>query len=141
MGRGNEYECPDCGASFGFGKEECPSCGVEIDWDGTESVEIGEEPVRLVDPRLPEVREEVVPPEPIFSRWGLIFVLLTVLAFSGTVLLMRWDTWVRGEEVDSIGDSQRTLIYAGTFATTAFAILAILDIMRGQTTLAGVPSE
>jgi hypothetical protein len=141
MGSGEEYECPDCGTPFGFGTEECPSCGVGIDWDDTQGVEIGKGPVRLVDPRLPRLRDEVVPPEPIFSQWGLAFMLLTVVAFLGTLLLMRWDTWVRGEAVDSIGDDQRTLIYAGAVATTVFAILTILDIMRGQTTATGMPSE
>ena len=131
MGNGEDYECPDCGTSFGFGALRCPDCGVQLDWDDLEGVEIGREPVRLTDPRLPRVREEIVPPEPIFSQWGLVFTLLTVIGFFGTILLMRWDTWVRGAAVDSIGDDQRVLIYAGAVATTAFAILAMLDIVRG----------
>jgi hypothetical protein len=132
MGRGEEYECPDCGASFGFGQDNCPGCGADVDWDDVKGVEIGNEPTRLVDPRLEPVREEVVPPEPVFSQWGLVFTLLTALGFAGTLLLMRWDTWVRGAAEDSIGDDQRLLIYAGAVATTVFAILAILDIVRGQ---------
>ena len=138
MGSGEDYECPDCGTSFEFGRETCPGCGVGIEWDDVEGVEIERQPVRLVDPRLPEVEEEVVPPDPNFSRWGLVFALLTVLGFFGTLLLMRWDTWVMGEVEDVIGDEQRTLIYAGAAATTAFAILAILDIVRGQAKAASV---
>jgi hypothetical protein len=132
MGKGEEYECPDCGASFGFGEDSCPGCGADVDWDDVRGVEIGNEPTRLVDPRLEPVRDEVVPPEPVFSRWGLVFTVLTALGFAGTLLLMRWDTWVRGAAEDSIGDDQRPLIYAGAIATTVFAILAILDIVRGQ---------
>ncbi len=139
MGNGEFYECPDCGASFAFGEEVCPECGVTIDWDDIQGVEVGKEPLRLVDPRLPKVEEEVVPPEPIFSQWGLIFVLLTVIGFVGTLLLMRWDSWVRGAEEDVIGDTQRMLIYAGAVATTAFAILAILDIVRGQSKTVAMP--
>lgn len=139
MGKGDEYECPECGGAFGFGQGQCPECGVGIDWDDARGVEIGREPDTLVDPRLPLVKEELVPPEPIFSRWGLAFLLLTVLAFSGTVVLMRWDTWVQGAAEDSVGDDQRTLIYAGAVATTVFAILAILDIFRGQTKAATAP--
>jgi hypothetical protein len=141
MGSGDEYECPECGTAFGFGIGVCPTCGVGIDWDDTEGVEIGTEPVRLVDPRLPPVEDHVVPPDPIFSQWGLVFILMTMIGFAGTILMMRWDTWVRGEVVDSIGDDQRTLIYAGAVTTTVFAILAILDIMRGQTTSDAIPSE
>ena len=139
MGKGDEYECPDCGTSFGFGQAECPDCGVEMDWDETQGVEIGEEPAKLVDPRLPQIEEEMVPLEPVFTRLGLVLMLLTCLAFIGTILLMRWDTWVQGASVDSIGDDQRMLIYAGSVATTALAILAILDILKGQTKPVGAP--
>ena len=138
MGKGEEYECPDCGASFGFGQDSCPGCGVDMDWDDVRGVEIAMDPLRLVDPRLDRVRDEVVPPEPIFSRWGLSFTLLTALSFAGTLLLLRWDTWVRGASEDSIGDDQRVLIYAGAVTTTVFAILAILDIVRGQAKAVGV---
>lgn len=139
MGKRGEYECPDCGAPFGFGEQKCPDCGVVMDWDGTEAVVIEDEAIRLVDPRLPELRDEVLPPDPVFSRWGQIFTLLTALAFLGTLLLIRWDTWVRGAPEDSIGEDQRMLIYAGAVATTAFAILAILDILRVQTKVVAVP--
>ena len=139
LGEGEVYECPECGTSFGYGEGECPDCGVELDWDDTEAVEIGQGPMRLVDPQLPEAREEVVPPGPVFSRWGLVFALLTAVAFLGTLLLLRWDTWVRGGAEDSIGDDQRALIYAGAVATTAFAIMAILDIIRGQAKATGTP--
>jgi hypothetical protein len=139
MGSGDDYECPDCGASFDFGEECCPECGVDIDWDDVEGVEIEREPVRLVDPRLPTVRDEVVPPEPVFSRWGLVFAVLTLLGFVATLLLMRWDTWVAGDAEDVIGDDQRTMIYAGAVATTAFAVLAVVDIVRGQSEAVSVP--
>jgi hypothetical protein len=137
MGEGEEYECPDCGTSFGFGEGECPNCGVDLDWDDTEAVEIGHEPMRLVDPQLPEVSEEVVPPEAVFSKYGMVFALLTAVAFLGTLLLIRWDTWIAGAAEDSIGDDQRLLIYAGAVATIAFALMAIFDIMRGQTKATG----
>jgi magnesium-transporting ATPase (P-type) len=141
MGRGEEYECPDCGALFGFGQQDCPSCGVGIDWDDAEGVEIGEEPLKLMDPRLPHREEAIVSQEPVFSRWGLVLSLLTAVAFLGTMMMMRWDTWVRGEAMDSVGDDQRMLIYAGAVATTLFAILAILDIMRGHATAVGLPGD
>lgn len=137
MGEGDEYECPECSSSFGFGEDECPDCGVELDWDETEAVEIAKEPMRLVDPQLPGPRDEMVPPGPVFSKWGLVFGFLTAGAFLGTLLLIRWDTWVMGEAADSIGDDQRILIYGGAIATTAFAVVAILDIMRGQAKATG----
>jgi hypothetical protein len=139
MGRGDEYECPDCGTSFGFGQGQCPGCGVTMDWDDAEGVEIGVEPAKLVDPRLPRVQDELAPQEPVFTQWGLVFLLLTCLAFVSTILLMRWDTWVRGAAVDSIGDDQRSLIYGGAGATAVFAVLAIWDIFRGQSKPVGFP--
>ncbi len=66
-----------------------------------------------------------------FSRFGLVWAVLTVLAFTGTVLLLNWDIWIRGEAESSIGDTQRTMIYTGAIATTAFAILTIIDLLRG----------
>jgi len=131
MGGGDDYECPECGGGFPFGTERCPDCGVEMEWDDAQGVEIGREPLTLTDPRLP--REEVPAPGPeaVFSRAGLACVLLTAVAFVGTVVLMRWDTWVRGAAEDVIGDDQRMLIYAGAVATTVLALMAILDILRG----------
>jgi hypothetical protein len=139
MGGGEEYECPDCGSSFTYGAENCPDCGVDFDWDDTEGVEIGTDRLRLVDPRLPPEEVEKVPVEPIFTPWGTMFALLTVAAFVGTVLLMNWDTWVRGAAEASIGYSQRMLIYAGAVVTTVFAVLAIIDILRGHGKPGGVP--
>ncbi len=134
MGDGDEFECPDCGSSFSYGTVSCPGCGVEIDWDPgddleTEEVEV--EGLTLVDPRLPaeEPPEEV--PERLFSRFGLVWAVLTVLAFMGTVLLLNWDIWIRGEAESSIGDTQRMMIYAGAITTTVFAILTIIDLLKG----------
>ena len=135
MGDGDAFECPDCGSSFSYGTVSCPGCGVEIEWDPgdeleTEEVEV--EGLTLVDPRLPaaeEPPEEV--PDRVFSRFGLVWAVLTVLAFTGTVLLLNWDIWIRGEAESSIGDTQRTMIYTGAIATTAFAILTIIDLLRG----------
>ncbi|MCK4970024.1 MAG: hypothetical protein KAS77_05835, partial [Thermoplasmata archaeon] len=90
------------------------------------------EGLTLVDPRLPAAEEppkEV--PDRVFSRFGLVWAALTVLAFTGTVLLLNWDIWIRGEAESSIGDTQRMMIYTGAIATTAFAILTIIDLLRG----------
>jgi hypothetical protein len=141
MGNGDDYECPECGASFAFGEDSCPGCGVDMDWDDVTAVEIGREPTRLIDPRLEGQENKTASPEPVFSRWGTVFALLTALGFLGTLLLLRWDTWVRGAPEDAIGDDQRILIYAGAVATTVFAILAILDIVRGQAKAASAPGS
>jgi len=134
MVEGDEFECPDCGSSFSYGTVSCPGCGVEIDWDPGEELETEEvevEGLTLVDPRLPpeEPLEEV--PDRLFSRFGLVWAVITVLAFSGTVLLLNWDTWIRGEAESSIGDTQRMMIYAGAIVTTFFAFLTIYDLLKG----------
>lgn len=132
MGDGDDYECPECGSAFPFGTEHCPDCGVEMEWDDAEGVEIGSKPLTLTDPRLPREQAPRTERDVVFSRLGLACVLLTAVAFSGTVVLMRWDTWVRGAAEDAVGDEQRTMIYAGAIATTVLALLAILDILRGH---------
>jgi hypothetical protein len=134
MVEGDEFECPDCGSSFSYGTVSCPGCGVEIDWDPSEELETEEvevEGLTLVDPRLPpeEPLDEV--PDKLFSRFGLVWAVITVLAFSGTVLLLNWDTWIRGEAESSIGDTQRMMIYAGAIVTTVFAFLTIYDLLKG----------
>lgn len=47
------------------------------------------------------------------------------------MLLLNWDTWIRGEAESSIGDDQRMMIYAGAIVTTVFAILTIFDLLKG----------
>jgi len=130
---GDEFECPDCGSSFSYGTVSCPGCESVIDWDPGEELETEEvevEGLTLVDPRLPpeESREEV--PERLFSRFGLVWAVLSIGAFAGTVLLLNWDTWIRGEAVSSIGESQRMMIYAGAITTTVFAVLTIYDLLK-----------
>jgi hypothetical protein len=56
--------------------------------------------------------------------------VLTFLGFLGTVLLLRWDTWVQGAAEESVGDNQRMLIYAGGVTTVVFGLVAIFDAMR-----------
>lgn len=137
MGEGDAFECPDCGSSFTLGTGTCPGCGVELEWDEADELEAEEnmeEPLQLVDPRLPPEERGTDPEERVFSRFGLVFALLTIVAFVGTVVLLNWDTWIRGEPEASIGDTQRMLIYAGAVATTIFAVLTIFDLLRGGPT-------
>ena len=131
MGNGDEFECPDCSSSFSYGTVSCPGCDGVIDWDLDEEMDTVEvEGLTLVDPRLPpeEPREEV--PDRLLSRFGLIWAVLSIGAFAGTVLLLNWDTWIRGEAESSIGDSQRMMIYAGATTTTVFAVLTIYDLLK-----------
>ena len=146
MGDGGPFECPDCGRSFSYGTSSCPGCGVDLEWDDEEEAttdEVGDEGLRLVDPRLLPVegRQAMPGEERIFSRWGLVFALLTVLAFVGTVLLLNWDVWIRGEETPSIGDQQRTLIYVGAVTTTVFAVLTIIDLLMGSPKARGTSGD
>jgi predicted RNA-binding Zn-ribbon protein involved in translation (DUF1610 family) len=131
MEDGVEYECPDCGSGFTIDFDNCPGCGVELDW-GDAEVAIDED---LGGPPPDEESEqphgEVADEGSLFSRTGEIFASLTVLGFLATVLLIRWDTWVRGTAEDSIGDNQRVLIYLGSLVTMTFALLTIWDIIRG----------
>ena len=126
---GQDYECPECGTDFAAGTVRCPGCGVGIEWD--------EDPPEEVVPDLGDRLERIQRTldggrersEPVFSRYGLAFAMLTLLAFFATVLVIRWDTLVSGAEVDHIGESQRLVVYSGAIATTVFAVLSIIDVV------------
>ena len=130
MGEGEDFECPDCGTDFSFGTPACPGCGVEVEWDGVQATDVVTDELDLLDPRLPHYEEPVEASSKVFSVFGLACALLTIAAFVGTVLLMRWDTWIGGAAEDTIGDRQRLLIYLGAVATTVFALLSIIDLIR-----------
>jgi hypothetical protein len=126
---GLEYECPECGSGFTEGVDRCPGCGVGIEWDEDDP----EEAIPDLDERLERIQQTLEVghegSERVFSRYGLAFALLTLLAFFATVLVIRWDTLVQGAEVDLIGESQRLVVYAGAIATTIFAVLSIIDVV------------
>jgi hypothetical protein len=126
---GKDYECPECGSDFPEGTDRCPGCGVGIEWD-EDAPEDGvpdlDERLERIEQSLGEGREGS---ERVFSRFGLAFAMLTLLAFFATVLVIRWDTLVQGAEVDTIGESQRLVVYAGAIATTVFALLSIIDVV------------
>jgi hypothetical protein len=126
---GQEYECPECGSGFSEGTARCPGCGVGIEWDDEEP----EEAVPDLDERLERIQQTLVEgasgSDRVFSKYGLAFALLTLLAFFATVLVIRWDTLVQGADVDLIGESQRLVVYIGAIATTVFAVLSIIDVV------------
>jgi hypothetical protein len=129
-GDGAEYECPDCGSSFAEGTERCPGCGAEVEWEGAPIAPSSE--IEKASRDLDRLQDDpsMVEAESVLSRLGTVFALLTVLGFLGTLLILRWDTWVQGAEVDSIGDNQRLMVYGGAVATMAFAVASIIDVLR-----------
>lgn len=141
MGAGEDYVCPDCGAFFSEHARRCPGCGAALDWDDLdlhETEEGGDGVLRLVDPRLPHVEggdeggEDVGTAPPLCSPFGWVCMVLTVAAFLGTIVLLRWDTIVHDAAEESIGSSQRLMVYTGLAATTVLAAFTIVDILRTQ---------
>lgn len=88
---------------------------------------------RAPEPDEEEASGETVPDpvvdEQTLSRFGLVFAVLCIVAFSATVLLTRWDTLLNGEAVESIGSRQLLMIYTSAVTTIVFALLTILDTM------------
>ena len=68
----------------------------------------------------------------VFSAIGLAFATITVLALAGTVIAMHWDTWIGGAQAESIGGSQRLLIYLGLAVIVTGASASIVDLLKGR---------
>jgi len=138
MGAGEAYECPECGTAFGNDAARCPGCSVSLDWSGVEIrliEESSDKVLSLVDPRLPyEGTDQEVEDAgaTVCSPFGWTCMVLTVVAFLGTLVLLRWDTIIHGASEESIGSSQRLMVYTGLAATTVMAAFSILDIVRTQ---------
>jgi hypothetical protein len=64
------------------------------------------------------------------SPLGLLTTILTLIALIGTMLILRWDTWINGAEVESIGDNQMRFVYLGIIAVASFIVITIIDAIR-----------
>ena len=68
-----------------------------------------------------------------FSLVGIVCVGITILLVIGTVLLMNWDTVVKGEDEENIGELQNTAIYVAMAGVIVFIIIALIDAHRTRT--------
>jgi len=79
------------------------------------------------DDPLPETPRPSVGP---LSLLGAVFLVLTMLALIGTIVLLRYDTLVSGADEETIGDTQWTYIYMAAGGLALFAVLTIIDVLR-----------
>ena len=68
----------------------------------------------------------------IFGVLGLIFGILTVLAVIGTILVLRWDTWIKGAAEENIGDYQMSYVYLGTVGIVVGAVGSLFNVYRNR---------
>lgn len=78
------------------------------------------------DDPLPETPKASGP----LSLLGAVFLVLTMLALIGTIVLLRYDTLVTGADEETIGDTQWTYIYLAAGGLALFAMLTIIDVLR-----------
>lgn len=97
-----------------------------------------EQPVPEPDEPEPETPQDDPPPIPEmpkfsvgpFSLLGVVFLVLTILALVGTVVLFRYDTLISGADEETIGDTQWMYIYLAMGGTVLFAVLTIAEVLR-----------
>jgi DNA-directed RNA polymerase subunit RPC12/RpoP len=65
-----------------------------------------------------------------FTKVGLIFLSMSIVALAFTVVMARYDTWIQGAAVESMGDNQRILFMAGLLAFSACMMVAAIDLIR-----------
>ena len=65
-----------------------------------------------------------------FTKLGLLFFAVSLLALGFTVVMARYDTWIQGAAVESMGDNQRILFMAGLLAFCASMVIAAFDLIR-----------
>ena len=65
-----------------------------------------------------------------FTRVGLVFVTLAIMALVFTVVMARYDTWIQGEAVESMGDNQRMMFFAGLGIFAICILIAVADLLR-----------
>jgi predicted nucleic acid-binding Zn-ribbon protein len=116
--------------------EEAPEEEPEIPEEASRE----EVPEELEEVPPEEILEEIPPVAPkgpklyggLLSVPGLAFVVLTVLALIATIIALRWDTWINGAAVETIGDHQRLYVYLGTVGIVVCAMVSVVDIFRNR---------
>lgn len=67
-----------------------------------------------------------------FSKLGLTFAILTLMALVATIVLFRWDTWIGGASEETFGDRQRLLVYGGIVVVVLCSFMTMMDVLRQQ---------
>jgi hypothetical protein len=66
------------------------------------------------------------------SRVGILFIVLLVIALSGTIVLVNYDTWVSGADTNRIGDYQWNFLLMGIIGIVVSAIVVLFDVIRNR---------
>ena len=72
-----------------------------------------------------------------FSTLGIITVALAFLSLVGLLILLNWDTWIKGDANGSIGDTQMTAIYATVIITILLFTVSAGDAYRSRNVARG----
>jgi hypothetical protein len=67
-----------------------------------------------------------------FTAIGVTAVLMTVISLMALLVLMNYDTWVKGEVDGSIGDQQLRAIYTAIMGVVLFGSISAIDALRNR---------
>jgi hypothetical protein len=68
----------------------------------------------------------------LYSNIGAISFAVMLVAFVGTMLVLRWDTWIGGADVETIGRLQLAVASAGIATIIVTGSLGVWDALRGS---------
>jgi len=66
------------------------------------------------------------------SSIGMVSTALACLSLVGLVILLNWDTWVKGDASGSIGERQILAIYSATIFMILMVLLSVGDVYRNK---------
>ena len=72
-----------------------------------------------------------------FSVVGVVCIGVTILLLIGTIILLNWDTVVKGEDEEIVGSRQFNAIFITLVGVVVFVILTVIDAYRSKTASRG----
>jgi hypothetical protein len=117
----------------------------EPEYDPTPEPEVVEAPVSYEEMEAPVEAPEEVPAEeapmalegPVvkkkaLSKLGIVFAVLAVLSVIGLMVVLNYDTWIKGDEENHIGDFQIMFVYLAVAAVIVCLLIVVLDFVRNR---------
>lgn len=66
------------------------------------------------------------------SMLGIAFAVLAVVSVIGLMLVLNYDTWIKGDEENHIGDTQIMFVYLAVAAVIVCLLIVVLDFVRNR---------
>ncbi len=80
----------------------------------------------------PMALEEPVAKKKALSMLGIAFTVLTIVSVIGLMVVLNYDTWIKGDAENHIGDTQIMFVYLGVAAVIVCLLVVVFDFMRSR---------